>query len=153
MKTIKYSLFLLLLVSCNFLTAQNENRWKKVDQMHEKKWQFLVEQSKLSSKEIELVKPIFMEYEKKVWKQHAKDREFFRAAHNKDKNVKPNYAELNDRYADIELVQAQQFKNYHLKLRKILSPEALYNYYKAERDFKRKLLQDFPTRGDHNERR
>ena len=74
MKTIKYSLILLLLVSCNFLTAQKGNSSKKVDEMHEKKWQFLVEQSKLSPKEIELVKPIFMEYEKTVWKQHAKVR-------------------------------------------------------------------------------
>ena len=152
MKTIKFPIIFLLLILSNFLNAQKLDSWKKVDEMHEKKWQFLVDQSQLSPKEVELVKPIFMQYEKTVWKQHAKDREFFKAARNIKNNVKPNYAELNDRYADVELIQGQQFKNYHLKLRKVLSPESLFKFYKAERDFKRKLLQDFPSHGDHSER-
>lgn len=135
-----------------FLNAQESLKSSKLEEFHGRKWQFLMDQSKLSPSEIILVKPVFMEYENAVWKQHRKNREFFKAAHNKDKNVQVNYAELNDRYAEVEIMQAQQFKNYHLKLRKLLSPETLYNYYKAEREFKRKLLQEFPGRSHHDER-
>lgn len=61
--------------------------------MHAQKWQYMVEKSKLTLKEVELIQPIFMEYEKTVWKQHAKNREFFKSGHKKDKITKPNYAE------------------------------------------------------------
>jgi len=152
MKAIKYTISIVFSLLSNLISAQNKGNSSKVDEMHAQKWQYMVEQSDLSQKEVELIQPVFMEYEKAVWKQHAKNREFFRSARNKDKNVKPNYSELNDRYAEIELIQAQQFKAYHLKLRKLLSPEILYKYYKAEREFKRKLLQDYPGRTGHCER-
>ena len=66
-----------------------------------------------------------------------------------EKNSKPNYSQLNDQYLELEINQAQLFKNYHLKLRKILSPETLFDYYKAERAFKRKLLHEMPNMPQH----
>jgi hypothetical protein len=45
-----------------------------------------------------------------------------------------------------EVKQSQLFKSYHLQLRKVLQPETLFKYYKAEREFKRKLLQGMPGR-------
>jgi len=152
MKVMKIIILAVFAFMSNFISAQSKENWAKVDEMHAQKWQYLVERSKLTPKEVELVQPVFMEYEKAVWKQHSKNREFFKSVRNKDKNIKPNYAELNDRYAEIELIQAQQFKAYHVKLRKLLSPETLYKYYKAEREFKRKLLENYPGRPDHGER-
>ncbi len=144
MKRMRYMFILLLFSTCTFLFAQ-EGNWPKVDEMHAKKWQFMVEKAQLNEKESEMVQPVFMEYEKTVWKQHAKNREFFKMARKKDGDKeKLNYSELNDRYVEMELIQAQLFKNYHQKLKKILSPEVLFRYYRAERDFKKKLLQDFP---------
>ncbi len=144
MKLMRYMILLVLFSTSNLLFAQDGN-WPKVNEMHAKKWQFMIEQAQLTEKEAQLVQPIFMEYEKNQWKQHAKNREFFKQMRNKDdNNGKPNYAELNDKYIEMEVVQAQQLKAYHLKLKKVLSPETLFKYYMAERDFKRKLLQDFP---------
>ncbi len=136
----------LLIIFSTVLNAQETWKTTKVEDMHEKKWQYLVEQAQLSPSEIKLVKPIFLEYEKRVWNQHEKNREFFKSFSKIDKNSKPNYAEMNDQYAEIEYVQGQAFRNYHLKLRKLLKPETLFYYYKAERDYKRKLLQDLPNR-------
>lgn len=139
----KYCLVGVLLVLSNFLYARDNDNFSKIDDMHLRKWHILVTEAQLTPKEVEAVQPIFMEYEKAVWNSHQAHREFFRSALRDAKKVKPNYAELNDRYVDYELKQAQYFKNYHLKLRKLLQPETLFRYYKAEREFKRKLLHDF----------
>jgi hypothetical protein len=116
--------------------------------MHARKWQSLITQAQLSPKEIDAVKPVFMEYEQLVWKLHEENHDFFKSAFKNAKNGKPNFAELNDRYVDNEIRDAQMFKNYHLKLRKLLQPETLFKYYRAERDFKRKLLKDLQ---DHHQ--
>ncbi len=126
------------------LNAQGNFKNPKVEELHQKKWQYLVEQAELSPSEIELVKPVFMEYEKAIWSQHEKNREFFKSNLHNDKNLKPDYAGMNDRYAENEYIQGQIFKSYHLKLRKLLTGETLFKYYKAEREFKRKLLQNLP---------
>lgn len=143
MKMMKYSLFGLLLTLSSLLYANDDAGFPKIDEMHLRKWQTLVSEAQLTPKEIEETQPVFMEYEKAVWDLHKQRREFFRSAFKDAKNVKPNYAELNDRYVDFEFKEAQLFKNYHLKLRKLLQPETLFKYYRAEREFKRKLLRDF----------
>ena len=146
MKT-RNSIIAIFVLLSNLVIAQGYQKDKNVEQMHEQKWQYIVGQSKLNTAQINAVYPIFLDYENTMWKQHLKNREFYQSVHNNDKETKPNYQALNDRYADSELLQAQQFKIYHLKLRKILDSETLFNYYKAERDFKRKLLKDFPGKG------
>jgi len=152
MKTKKYTLLGMLIFLSTFLNAQGPGNSPRVDEMHARKWQFMVEKAQLTPKETEVVQPIFMEYEKSVWSQHQKDRSFFKSAKERKGNAKPDYSALNDHYAQMDLVQGQIFKNYHLKLRKHLLPETLFRYYKAEREFKRKLLQDMPPREQHGTR-
>lgn len=149
MKKIKYKLlFLMVLVSSSLIAGENQP-FPKVEEMHNRKWQFLTVKSELSPKEIEAVYPIFMEYEKTMWNFHTKNRDFFQSLRNMQGDQKLNYSEINDRYAEIELTQAQLFKAYHLKLRKVLSPETLFKYYRAEREFKRNLLQNIPNHREH----
>lgn len=145
LKSIFIGLFLLMGIFA-FAQVAPEQPGNRVDEMHARKWQFMVDQSKLNPKEIEAVLPIFMEYERLVWTQHEKNRTFFRSAFKSEGNTKPNYAALNDHYSEMDLLQGQMFKAYHLKLCRLLSPETLFRYYHAEREFKRKLLQDMSTR-------
>ena len=149
MKTIKGILWGLLITISTLINAQEPGAIPKVEEMHARKWQFMVEQSKLTPTEADAVQPIFMEYEKAVWDQHKKDRDFFRSVKKMNGNLKPPYNEMNDRYAEMDLIQGQLFKTYHLKLKKILQPEVLFRYYHAERDFKRKLLQDMQNHDQH----
>jgi len=142
MKLMRIAFVGLLVFLSSSMIAQENAKFPRIEEIHARKWQSLVTQAQLSSKEIEAVKPVFMDYEQQVWKSHQENREFFRAALKNASKVKPNYAELNDRYVELELKEAQMFKNYHLQLRKLLQPETLFKYYKAEREFKRKLLQD-----------
>ncbi|MDP4238736.1 MAG: hypothetical protein Q8904_04595 [Bacteroidota bacterium] len=152
MKLMKYTLLgILVFFSCSAI-AQDNHKFPKLEELHERKWQSLVAQAQLTQKEIEMVKPVFMEYEQSVWKLHRENREFFKSSLTNAKTNKPNYAELNDRYVEYEFKEAQLFKSYHLQLRKLMQPETLFRYYKAEREFKRKLLQDFQERKLHDMR-
>jgi len=144
MKTIKYTLFGMLLLLGTVLQAQGNRPCPNVDEMHAHKWQYMVEQAKLSPQEIETVKSIFMEYEKAAWRLHDSNRTSFKKALQVKGNEKPNYSEMNDRYVNQEIKKAMMLKSYHQKLRRLLAPESLFNYYKAERSFKRKLLHDMP---------
>ena len=149
MKSIKYLLTVLFMLAFCSVQAQENEKLAKIEEMHNQKWQFLVNKAQLSQDDIVKTQPIFMAYEKSVWDLHQQNREFFKSAMKDAKKVKPNYAELNDRYVDFEFKEAQLFKNYHSQLRKVLLPETLFNYYKAEREFKRKLLQDFQEHRSH----
>lgn len=147
MKALKLLLFgIFCLASSIVYSQQPTNLADKVNQMHERKWQFLVEKSKLTSKEMEIVKPVFLEYEKMVWDQHVKDRTFFKENIKSEGDKKPDYEALNNHYAQMDLIQGKMFKAYHAKLCKLLSPETLFRFYHAEREFKRKLLQDMSNR-------
>ena len=148
MRLLKYTLAGILLLLSSFASADQycDQRKDQIDEMHQHKWQILSSEAQLTSKEADAVLPVFMEYEKSIWNLHQKNREFFQSAMKNAKNVKPNYSELNDRYVDFEFKEAKLFKDYHLKLRRLLQPETLFKYYKAEREFKRKLLRDFQDR-------
>jgi hypothetical protein len=146
MKAKKYTLLTtILLFTVGTLVAQHPQNKPKVEQMHEQKWQHIVENAQLSAKEIETVRPVFLEYEKSIWDLFQKNRENYRKAR-PDSNEKPNYAELNEQLINHEIKQVQLLKSYHQKLTKLLPPETLFNYYRAERAYKRKLLQNMPPR-------
>ena len=146
MKSVKHLLLTLSLIVAFVVSAQDKDRKPAIDDLHENKWQFLVDKAELTQDDIDKVKPVFLAYEKSLWEMHKQNREAFKCAMKEAKKTKPNYADLNDRYVDFEFKQAQLFKNYHHQLRKLLAPETLFRYYKAEREFKRKLLQDFQDR-------
>jgi hypothetical protein len=149
MKLIKYALFGMLIFLSSTVFAQDNRKFPGIDELHAHKWQSLIAQAQLSPKDAEAVQPVFMEYEKALWKLHQDNRNFFHSAMKNAKNNKPNFTELNDRYVDNEFQEAKLLKNYHLKLRKLLQPETLFKYYNADREFKRILLQEFQ---DHRPR-
>jgi len=142
MKLMKYAFLGLLMFLSSTAIAQDNDKRFNIEEMHARKWQSLINQVQLTPREIDAVKPVFMEYEKLVWKLHQLNHDFFKSAFKNAKNVKPNFAVLNDRYVQNEISDAQMFKDYHIKLRRLLQPETLFKYYRAERDYKRKLLQD-----------
>lgn len=145
MKLVKYHLLFILLVGLNTVRAQ-EKRPPSPEEMHLKKWEYLVKTAQLSDKEGEIVKPIFMQYENDVWELHKKSRPM-----RKDKITQPNYEELNEKYIEREIRQAELLKEYHSKLKKVLSPEVLHNYYRAEGLFKRNLI--YEMRNNHQKQR
>ena len=149
MKMMKFVLTSLLVLITLTANSQDREKNSRIEKLHEQKWQILISQADLTPQEIDAVKPVFMKYEQSLWKLHQENHEFFKNAYKNLKDVKPNYAELNDRYVDYEFNEAMMTKNYRLQLRKLLQPETLFKFYKAEREFKRKLLQDLQDHKDH----
>jgi hypothetical protein len=150
MKMMKYVLAGLLISITLTANSQENEKNSRIEKLHDQKWQILISHADLTPKEIEAVKPVFMQYEQSLWKLHQDNHEFFKTAYKNLKDVKPNYMELNDRYVEYEFKEALMSKNYHLQLRKLLQPETLFKYYKSEREFKRKLLQDLQDHKDHD---
>lgn len=124
--------------------AQGRHGRPNADEFHARKWQFILSQVSLSPAEINAVKPVFFHYEKSVWELHQRNIDYYRKYKEIKSNENINYSELNDNYINQEIKQAQLLRNYHMKLRKLLKPETLFQYYKAERMFKRKLLDHMP---------
>lgn len=144
MKLMKIAILGLVILLSSFASAQNNENKSRVDidEMHARKWQSLVNEAHLTSKDIEIVQPVFMSYEKSMWTMHQQNHEFFKSALKNAKKVKPDFADLNDHYVENLYKEAQMFKDYHLQLRKLLQPETLFKYYRAEREYKRNLLQE-----------
>ena len=134
------------------LQAQDNNQHPRVEEMHAKKWQYIVEQAQLTPQEAAAAQPIFMEYEQAVWKIMEKNRPaFFR---NKNENKKPDFEEMNDQYVNSEIQKAQLLKTYYQKLKKVVSAETIFKMGKAERSFRNELIKNWQQkkgmRGQHN---
>lgn len=137
MKTIKFLLLSVFFLIGNITLHAQERKMPTPEEMHEKKWEFLNKTAELSADEASKVKPVFMDYEQKMWQLHGQERNLWRK-----KNETPDYKQLNDQYIDREIKQADYLKVYHDKLQQILTPERLFNYYRAERSYKRKLVME-----------
>ena len=142
----RYLLMTLLFVAFMLQAQDNKNR-PKVDEMHARKWQYMVEQAKLSSQVAAKVQPVFMEYEKAVWSLMEQNKDFFKKfKEDKKSQTKPDYEGMNDRFVNIDIQKAQLFKNYYLKLKKILPAEKIFDFFNAERSFRKELIKDWQGR-------
>lgn len=134
---------LLFFVTSILLQAQPPRGKFDVNEFHEKKWQFITSEINFSPAEINAVKPVFLDYEKKNWALHDQMRQMFRKS--RDGNfTESQYRDLNDKMINMEIKRSQYLREYHLKLRKLLKPETLFNYYRAEKKFERQLLSKRP---------
>lgn len=145
---IKYVIFFCLLFIGTSLQTEEARKNPRIKDMHEKKWNYLVEKAQLTSQEAAIVKPIFMEYEQSLWQLHSQARDTFKKNYMKGENPQINHEELNELYINVQLKQAELLKKYHHQLRKVLSPKTLFNYYQAEQSFKRQLLRHMPKQKD-----
>lgn len=149
MRIKKFSLLVwLFALSVVSVSAQNQERNRNFDinKFHERKWEFMMSEVKLSPAEMSLVKPVFLNYEKNGWELHKQTRDLFRKTRNGTMTEK-DYSDLNDKMINMEIKRAQYLREYHMKLRKLLKPETLFKYYRAEKSFERQLLNKRP----HNE--
>jgi hypothetical protein len=136
------TLIAILLLVSSYTVAKELKPRHSVEEIQQMKWKMIVEATKMSAKDIELIQPFFLEHEKSMWNLHQQKRMFFKTEQQKDGEDKVNYAQLNDQYVEFEVKEAELVKKYHSQIKKLLSPQSLYVYYKAEREFKRKLLDD-----------
>lgn len=140
----KYTILLLSVFFTGFVSAQ-EPEMPSVDELHARKWTYIVEKAKLTPAEVTRIKPIFMEFEKAVWKNAELNKEFFREFYkNKNDRSESDYQKMNDMLVNSEMQKAHLVKIYYSKLKKQLTAETIYKYFNAERSFRRELLDSWP---------
>ena len=113
----------------------------KIDEMHLKKWEFLVRKCKLTPEEIDSVKPLFMKYENSLWQLMENNKIIFNKSH-KENMSEEEYEKLNDKTVDFDTKKAQLFRNYYKKLKVQLSAKTIFNYFEAERAFRNELMKN-----------
>jgi len=145
MKLFKYCLLFIFLLPIGNLKAENKKRPPNPDNMHDKKWEYLATEAQLSEQQIKLIYPIFLKYEQEIWDLHKKSRADFR----KERRNTLDYETANNDYIEREVERAEALKIYHSELKKILSPETLYDYYNVERAHKLQLIYEM----QHNQQR
>lgn len=136
------TLFFSLTISLN----ANTTREKRITQMHEKKWHFLVKNANLSTHEQKKVKPLFLQHEKALWEYHKAIRRLFRKGQKKELDDKA-YRSINDKRVALQVAIGTLSTTYHEQLQQQLSPSKLFRYYRAEQLYQRHLLQKRGRKG------
>lgn len=134
-------LFLFVFTLSIAANAQTGKRGSvNVEEWHEQKWNFMVNEIGLSPAEAELIKPIFMDYENKNWQLHMQLREFFHKSRSK-KMTDEDFAQINTQMINIEIKKMKYLREYHMKLVGLLKPETLFKYYEAQKTYEPQLLK------------
>lgn len=147
MKTKNLFLLLLLFVVSNSFAQQDTK--PKIEELHNKKWAYLVENVQLTPTEAARVKPLFLEFETSVWKIIEDSKPLYRSFHEKkDSRSEADYNQINERFVNSEMYKAQLLKTYYNKLKKLLSAETIFKYFNAERSYRKDLIENW--QGKHS---
>ncbi|MDR1652862.1 MAG: hypothetical protein LBS01_04320 [Prevotellaceae bacterium] len=145
------NLLLLIAVFAFVQSATSQNKPPSFEDMTNRKWQEISVKAQLTDEEKRVIYPFFMEHESAMFKLIKNSLDAVRKVKdNQSKSENVNFAEINDLYVYNEIKQGILLKEYHEKLKKILSPEKLFNFYMAERTFKKQLMQNAGHR--HNKK-
>ena len=143
-------LILTLFMSTQLFAQQN----MRVEEMHNRKWEFIVEKVNLTNQQVEKVKPFFLEYEAGVWKLMESQRaDYHKFRSNSISKSVADYEKLNEQYVLVEVQKARLLENYYFNLKKQLPPETIFNYFSAERSFRKELIKNWEGKGNMNRRR
>jgi len=149
----RYTLLLVLCLTLTGLYAQppcnNDARRQRWEEMKAKRAAFYTERIGLTAEEAQLFWPVYNELQAKKEKLHQSMTAQFRNA-KRDANGRKiiNYSKATDDMINLRVQETTLEKIYHAKFKRILSPEKLFRYYGAEREWANKLLKDIEKRGD-----
>lgn len=149
----RYVLFFVISVFISGLYAQNQDkdnaRKQKWEEMKAKRAAFYTERIGLTPEEAQVFWPVYNELQDKKEKLHQLTCDQFKNAKNETKGCKTvDYTKAMDKMINLRVQEAELEKIYHSKFKKIISPDKLFKYYRAERDWASKLLKDIEKRGD-----
>jgi len=148
----KHVFFLMFLwIATLPLAAQVRPGKFRIEDFHERKFRFIVQTAGLSPQDADKLKPVFMEHEQNTWKLHQDVRNYYTqyVKGHEDENL--NYSKINEYFVNQELKQAQLLKAYFQSLSRILPQDVIFRILKAERGYKKKLIQEFSNGSPKND--
>jgi hypothetical protein len=123
----KTKIILLFVIFSSAVLAQQPPKKPSIEEMNEFKWQEVSSKAKLTEDEKKAVYPVFLEYENALWKLNKDTWDCSKKVKkSREKGESVNYSEVNDQCVSNELKQAALLKDYHEKLKKLLSGEKLF---------------------------
>ncbi len=147
MKTMRYSLLILLLSSTLMVSAQDKRPMK--ENVEAMKIGFITERLQLTPEEAQKFWPVYNQYTDETDKLRM-------SRHKNMKEARENMEEMSEadaeKFVDNELAMRQEeldiLKKYHPQFKKVLSSKKVARLYRTEEDFKRKLLEMLQDRKD-----
>lgn len=147
----RYFLLFFISVFITSVYAQNQkddnSRKQRWEEMKAKRAAYYTERIGLTTEEAQAFWPVYNELQEKKGRLH---RSMHNQFHRKDANGQKvmDYSKICDDMMNLRVQEIMLEKNYHTKFKSILSPEKLFKYYGAERDWANVLLKDIEKRGD-----
>lgn len=139
----KFLLGVVLMAS--FVTYAQDGKKLNIEDLHNKKWNYIVEKANFTQQEAAAVKPLFMDFEQSLWKTAEANKDFIKDFFkNKDSRTEADYEMMNTKMLNAEIQRVHMMKSYYTKLKKVLSAEKIFRYFDAERRFKRELMDSWP---------
>ncbi len=130
------------------LQAQQQDRQEKIKAL---KIAFFTERIGLSSEEAEIFWPLYNEHEKKMEALRKQERREIRDKIAASENF--SEAEANailNRYLELEESQEELDKQFYLEMAQKLSAAKVLKLFRAEHEFRRRLLREYRNRGGRN---
>ncbi len=143
MKIFKIIIVALIVFSSTHTHAQNRPECKRHrEQIKAERVAFITEALSLSEKEAQQFWPTYNDYNSKIEKLRHEKYSSMNKMHAADAQLSDkDYQTFIDKYIYFVEQEANLKKEYQNILSKVLSPKKIYLLYKAERDFKHKLVK------------
>jgi len=142
----KYTILLLSLVLLNISSfAQNSKQCRHHrEQIKSERIAFITDALNLNVKEAQAFWPIYNTYNTNIEDlRDKKHSEIYLVQNKEDEFTEKEYQSFLDKRIEILEDETKLKKEYQQELSKVLSAKKIFLLYKAERDFKRKLIKDF----------
>lgn len=140
MRSIVLTIFALLF-SISTLSAQQDGGSLSLSKYKEEREKFLIKEIGLTETEAKIFIPLTNDLLKKKYDLNRQARQALSRILKKEKLTDADYLEIVDKNIEIKQKEAQLEKEYYQKFRKILPPEKLYKYQKAEIQFMRMAVK------------
>lgn len=129
--------------------ARTENRKENFSKMKAQRVAFITERANFTPDEAAAFWPVCNELQQKKFELNEPVREARRAIRRSTEAVKDaEYLRFMELNAEAKMKEAQLEKEYFDKFKKILSPQKLFKYQRAEEEFMRQMFSSRAKMGD-----
>jgi len=149
----KYLIILVAILFTGSIAAQqnrnNDERQKRWEEMKAKRAAFFTERVGLTAEEAQSFWPVYNQLQEAKGKLYFKMKDLHRNTKTNEKGERViNFEEITHEMLNIKIQEANLDKAYYHKFKQFLSPEKIYKYYIAERDWAGELLKSIEKRGE-----
>lgn len=135
--------------------AQGDKRHRHFDReaFQAKRNAFITAEVGLTPEEAAIFIPLCNELQQKMFEMGRECRKLSREIKHKKSPTESDYSKVNDECLGVKMKEAALEKEYYEKFKKILSPEKLYKYRRAEYKFARSFMRGSDDKKEGNKKK